>query len=308
MRPSLQALRPWTRLIRFLGKDGKVYTGEPQSPLSWPKAVASLKATAGDQDHLTAKIITGDVFSRSASSVTDTVVPVATLLSPLTHVPIFRCIGLNYARHAEETKMPIPKYPILFMKPSSALQHPFKPVVVPSIAENNQADFECELAVVIGKPCKNAKESEALDYVLGYTVGNDISTRKWQGNNLGSGQWCFSKSFDTFAPLGPCLVSPALIKDPNQLKIKTTVNGKVMQDSSTSDMIFNVPRLISFLSQSTTLMPGDVILTGTSEGVGFKRDPPVFLQHGDHVVCEIENIGELHSTIAYESKFHPDER
>ncbi|KAF9086405.1 hypothetical protein BGX23_008910 [Mortierella sp. AD031] len=298
--------RPWTRLIRFLGKDGEVYTGEPQSPLSWPKAVANLKSTAGDQEGqaLTAKVITGDIYSPSASSVTvtETVVPVAKLLSPLAHVPVFRCIGLNYAKHAEETKMPIPKNPILFMKPSMALQDPFKPVVIPRIAENNQADYECELAVVIGKPCKNVTETNALDYVLGYTVGNDISTRKWQGNNLGSGQWCFSKSFDTFAPLGPCLVSKELIKDPNQLRIKTRLNGKLMQDSSTSDMIFNVPRLIAFLSQSTTLMPGDVIMTGTPEGVGFKRDPPIYLQHGDHVVCEIETIGELHNTIAYESK------
>ncbi|KAF9158003.1 hypothetical protein BGX21_005151 [Mortierella sp. AD011] len=306
MRPSMQALRPWTQLIRFLGKDGKVYTGEPQFPLTWPKirTASDLKQPTGadfSNNNLTAKILSGDVFSLT-SSVTDTVVPVAQLLSPLPRVPIFRCIGLNYAKHAEETKMPIPKYPILFMKPPSSLQDPFKPVVVPSIAENNQADFECELAVVIGKPCKNVREDEALAYVLGYTVGNDISTRKWQGSNLGSGQWCFSKSFDTFAPLGPSLVSPELIKDPNQLRLKTTLNGKVMQDSTTADMIFNVPRLISFLSQSTTLMPGDVILTGTPEGVGFKRDPPVYLQHGDHVVCEIENIGELHNTIEYESK------
>ncbi|KAI1317757.1 hypothetical protein EDD11_007931 [Mortierella claussenii] len=288
----------------FLGKDGKVYTGEPQGPLAWPQL--NVASTKKDVNHsgsgLSAKIIKGDIFHPASTTVTDTIVPVAQLLAPLAHVPVFRCIGLNYAKHAEETKMPIPKYPILFMKPSSALQDPFKPVVIPAIAENNQADFECELAVVIGKPCKNVKESDALNYVLGYTVGNDISTRKWQGNNLGSGQWCFSKSFDTFAPLGPSLVSAELIKDPNQLRIKTTLNNKLMQDSSTSDMIFNVPRLISFLSQSTTLMPGDVILTGTPEGVGFKRDPPVFLQHGDHVVCEIENIGELHSPIVYESK------
>ncbi|KAF9124747.1 hypothetical protein BGW39_007929 [Mortierella sp. 14UC] len=306
MRPSSQALRPWTRLIRFLGKDGKVYTGEPQSALAWPKATASLNPNAGDQVNndtpLSAKLITGDIYSPSSTSVTDTIIPVAKLLSPLAYVPSFRCIGLNYAKHAEETKMPIPKNPILFMKPATALQDPFGPVVIPRIAENNQADYECELAVVIGKKCKDVKEEQALDYVLGYTIGNDISTRKWQGNNLGSGQWCFSKSFDTFAPLGPCLVSKDLIKDPNQLRIRTRLNGKVMQDSSTADMIFNVPRLIAFLSQSTTLMPGDVVLTGTPEGVGFKRDPPIYLQHGDHVVCEIETIGELHNTVAYESK------
>ncbi|KAF9430956.1 hypothetical protein BGZ76_000637 [Entomortierella beljakovae] len=298
MRPSMPSSHHWMRLIRFVGKDGKIYTGEPQFPLTWPniRKLTDLKKPSGAEfNNLAAKVISGNPFSES-SSVTDIAVPVAQLLSPLAKVNIFRCIGLNYAKHAAETKMPIPKYPILFMKPSNALQDPFKPVVIPTIAENNQADFECELAVVIGKPCKDVKEEDALDYVVGYTVGNDISTRKWQGNNLGSGQWCFSKSFDTFAPLGPALVSPTLIRDPNQLRVKTTLNGKVMQDSTTADMIFHVPRL------STTLMPGDVILTGTPEGVGFKRDPPVFLQHGDHVVCEIENIGELHNTIEYESK------
>ncbi|KAF9908550.1 hypothetical protein EC991_009695 [Linnemannia zychae] len=317
MRPSMQALvrkqdnrssGQDPRRRKFLGKDGKVYTGEPQSALLWPKATANLNPNAGEQVNsnnttppLSAKLITGDIYS-SSSSVTDTIVPVAKLLSPLAYVPSFRCIGLNYAKHAEETKMPIPKNPILFMKPATALQDPFGPVVIPKIAENNQADYECELAVVIGKKCKDVKEEHALDYVLGYTIGNDISTRKWQGNNLGSGQWCFSKSFDTFAPLGPCLVSKELIKDPNRLRIRTRLNNRVMQDSTTADMIFNVPRLIAFLSQSTTLMPGDVILTGTPEGVGFKRDPPIYLQHGDHVVCEIETIGELHNTVAYESR------
>ncbi|KAG0099644.1 hypothetical protein BGZ93_006629 [Podila epicladia] len=302
MRPSFQALRPWTRLIRFLGKDGKIHHGEPNGPLAWPKTGADLSANAGKLS-LSAKLVTGDIFSSTENKVTETVVEVDRLLSPLAYVPSFRCIGLNYAKHAAETNMPIPKYPILFMKPAGALQDPFRPVVVPAIAENKQADWESELAVVIGKKCKNVKEEEALQYVLGYTVGNDISTRKWQGSNLGSGQWCFSKSFDTFAPLGPSLVSPRLIPDPNKLRIQSRVNGVPMQDSSTADMIFNVPRLIAFLSQSTTLMPGDVILTGTPEGVGFKRDPPVYLQHGDHVVCEIEHIGELHNTIAYESQF-----
>ncbi|KAG0047334.1 hypothetical protein BGZ83_007585 [Gryganskiella cystojenkinii] len=321
MRPSASSLRSWTRLIRFLGKDGKIYHGEPQGPLTWPHPTRSGPGSGSSVEsskELTAKVIVNtsskdnnnnaattslDIFSPSSSwTTTEKIVPVQKLLSPLSHVPTFRCIGLNYAKHAEETKMPIPKFPILFMKPSQALQDPFKEVVIPSIAENSQADFENELAVVIGKRCKNVKESEALDYVLGYTVGNDISTRKWQGSTLGSGQWCFSKSFDTFAPLGPCIVSPEVIPNPNNLRIRTTLNGKQMQDSNTSDMIFSVPRLISFLSQSTTLMPGDVLMTGTPQGVGFKREPPVFLQHGDHVVCEIEHIGELHSPIVYESK------
>ncbi|KAG0337087.1 hypothetical protein BG004_007793 [Podila humilis] len=295
----------------FIGKDGKIHHGEPLGPLSWPGRLGTYKSdkdqnnnnkVGGDGAGLSARVITGDIFSPSSTQVTETVVEVDQLLSPLSHVPVFRCIGLNYEKHAIETKMPIPKYPILFMKPSTALQHPFKPVVIPAIAENNQADWESELAVVIGKDCKNVKEEDALDYVLGYTVANDISTRKLQGVNLGSGQWCFSKSFDTFAPLGPCLVSPELIPNPNKLRIQSRVNGDLMQDSNTSDMIFNVRQLIAFLSQGTTLRPGDVILTGTPEGVGFKREPPIFLQHGDQVVCSIEEIGELHNTVAYETK------
>ncbi|KAF9400564.1 hypothetical protein BGZ94_005431, partial [Podila epigama] len=285
----------------FLGKDGKIHHGEPVGPLEWPK-ISAKGLTSTSSPPLQAKLITGDIYSRTENKVTDTVVQVDRLLSPLAYVPSFRCIGLNYAKHAAETNMPIPKYPILFMKPATALQHPFHPVVIPTIAENNQADWESELAVVIGKECKNVSEKDALQYVLGYTVGNDISTRKWQGQNLGSGQWCFSKSFDTFAPLGPSLVSPEIIPDPNKLRIQSRVNGKLMQDSNTADMIFDVPHLIAFLSQSTTLMPGDIILTGTPEGVGFKRDPPIFLQHGDHVVCSIEHIGELHNTIEHESK------
>jgi hypothetical protein len=169
---------------RFLGQDGKVYHGEPQGALSWPHLTARSagtghlpsKSDAGKE--LTAKVIVNakgtsatssalDIFSPESWTVTDQVIPVARLLSPLSHVPTFRCIGLNYAKHAEETKMPIPKFPILFMKPSMALQDPFAEVVIPSIAENSQADFENELAVVIGKRCKNVKEEDALNHVLG---------------------------------------------------------------------------------------------------------------------------------------------
>jgi len=142
-------------------------------------------------------------------------------------------------------------------------------VVIPPVARVNgeEVDYEAELAVIIGKPCKDVSKERALDYVLGYTCANDISARKWQGPKLGSGQWCFSKGFDTFCPLGPVLVSPKLIPNPNALAISLDLNGKTMQNSSTKDMIFDVRSLISFLSQGTTLMPGTVILTGTPEGM-----------------------------------------
>lgn len=189
------------------------------------------------------------------------------MLSPLEPTHII-CIGLNYKKHAAETGAEPPKNPIVFTKNLGAAQNPFDPVVIPPVAQQNgeEVDFEAELAVVIGKACKDVTKEQALDYVLGYTCANDISARKWQNAKLGGGQWCFSKSFDTFAPLGPVLASPKIIPNPNALSISLELNGKVMQNSNTGDMVFDVRTLISFLSQGTTLMPGTVILTGTPEG------------------------------------------
>jgi 2-keto-4-pentenoate hydratase/2-oxohepta-3-ene-1,7-dioic acid hydratase in catechol pathway len=153
-------------------------------------------------------------------------------------------------------------------------------------------DYECELAVVIGKTARNVKRENALDYVLGYTCANDVSARDWQ-MKWGGGQWCRGKTFDTFAPMGPCLVLKDEIPDPNTLRIKTILNGDVMQDWNTDDMIFDVPTLIEFLSGDTTLLPGTVILTGTPHGIGAARKPPVFLRAGDTVSIEIEKIGTL---------------
>ena len=160
-------------------------------------------------------------------------------------------------------------------------------------------DYECELAVVIEKSAKNVERHQAFDYVLGYTCANDVSARRWQKEGGGK-QWCRGKSFDTFCPLGPCLVTPDEIPDPNTLKIKTMLNDKIMQDSTTADMIFDVPALISFLSEGTTLLPGTVILTGTPQGVGFARNPPVFLKKGDKVTIEIEGIGALVNSVSEE--------
>lgn len=243
----------------------------------------------GEQmDDRSAKLIEGDIFD--TYHVTDQVVRIEKLLAPVVPKTIL-CIGLNYRQHAEETGAKIPEHPVLFIKAANALNHPGDPIVIPKVAPG-QVDYECELAVVIGKTAKYVDRSDALDYVLGYTCANDVSARRWQKEGGGK-QWCRGKSFDTFCPLGPCLVTPDEIPNPNNLNIKTTLNGRVMQDSTTADMIFDVSALISFLSQGTTLLPGTVILTGTPPGVGFARNPPIFLADGDQVIIEIEQIGSL---------------
>ncbi len=210
------------------------------------------------------------------------------------------CIGLNYRKHADEGGAPYPEHPVVFMKMPSAVQNPGDPILLPTVCRSSQVDYECELAVVIGKPCKNASRRTALDFVLGYTCANDVSARDWQ-RKWGGGQWCRAKTFDTFCPLGPCLVTADEITDPNQLNLKTILNGKVMQDWNTNDMIFDVPTLIEFLSGSSMLEPGTVILTGTPHGVGFARKPPIFLKDGDLCTIEIEKIGALTNPVKDEA-------
>ncbi|MEZ6059987.1 MAG: fumarylacetoacetate hydrolase family protein [Planctomycetaceae bacterium] len=212
-------------------------------------------------------------------------------LAPIQPVDIL-CIGLNYRRHAQEGGAAIPENPVLFMKTSTAAQNPGDPIVLPRKLNSDKVDYECELAVVIGRTCYNVSKDDALNYVLGYTCANDVSARDWQRNG-GGGQWCRGKTFATFCPLGPCLVTADEIPDPNSLSIRTVLNGDVVQDWNTDDMIFDVPTIIEFLSASTVLAPGTVILTGTPHGVGMARNPPVFLKHGDTVSVEIEKIGML---------------
>ncbi|MBX7211359.1 MAG: fumarylacetoacetate hydrolase family protein [Verrucomicrobiaceae bacterium] len=245
----------------------------------------------------TARRIDGDILG--SFRVTEEVVKPGKLLAPLQPVAIF-CIGLNYRKHAEESNAAIPQYPVLFMKSPGAVQNPGDDIVLPRHLQSDEVDYECELAVVIGKACKNVSKADALDYVLGYTCANDVSARDWQIKRGGS-QWCRGKTFDTFAPLGPCLVLKDEIPDPNTLRIQTILNGKTMQDSNTNDMIFDVPTLIEFLSGSTTLLPGTVILTGTPQGVGAAMKPPVFLQPGDTVTIEIEKIGALTNPVVAEA-------
>ncbi len=240
--------------------------------------------------------IVGDIFGTFHDS--GEKLDVAKLLTPIAARAVL-CIGLNYRKHAEEGGLKIPEHPVLFMKMPSSLQHPGDPILLPRRLPSNQVDYECELAVVIGKPCKNISRGEALDYVLGYTCANDVSARDWQ-IQWGGSQWCRGKTFDTFCPLGPCLVTTDEIANPNELGIKTILNGEVMQQGNTDDMIFDVPTLIEFLSGSTLLEPGTVILTGTPHGVGFARQPAVFLQPGDSVTVEIERIGALTNPVAEE--------
>ncbi len=222
---------------------------------------------------------------------------IARLLAPLDPVNIF-CIGLNYRAHAAETGAPIPEQPVIFMKPTSALAHPGEPILLPaSCRRGPEVDYEAELAVIIGQRCRNVPPERALDQVLGYTCANDVSARRWQKRG-GGGQWVRGKSFDRFCPLGPVLVTADELPDPQRLSIECRLNDRLMQAGNSADMIFPVAELISRLSQDTTLLPGTLILTGTPPGVGFARQPPVFLAAGDRVEVRIEGIGRLENPVA----------
>ena len=232
-------------------------------------------------------------------AVTDETADIRKVLAPIMP-PAILCIGLNYRKHAEETGAKFPQYPVLFTKGINTVQNPGDPIEIPTHLPSDEVDYECELAVVIGKTCKNVSRANALDYVLGYTCANDVTARDWQKQKGGS-QWCRGKTFDTFCPLGPCLVTKDEIPNPNALRLRTLVNGEVMQDSNTADMIFGVPTLIEFLSGSNTLLPGTVIMTGTPSGVGMARQPPRFLREGDEVTIEIEGIGQLTNPVRREA-------
>lgn len=245
-----------------------------------------------------ASLLEGDLFAAAGLRDTGTAVTVDKLLTPVEPRDIL-CVGLNYKEHAAESGAEPPAHPVLFLKNSGAVQNPGDPIVLPRRLRSDEVDYECELAVVIGKRCHNVQRDQALDHVLGYTCANDVSARDWQRNG-GGGQWCRGKTFATFCPLGPTLVTTDEIPNPNQLGIRTVLNGETMQDWNTHDMIFDVPTLIEFLSASMILNPGTVILTGTPHGVGFARTPPVFLKPGDSVTVEIDGIGQLTNPVVEE--------
>ncbi len=214
--------------------------------------------------------------------------------SPIARPSKIVCIGLNYADHAKETGAAIPQEPIVFFKATSALCGPNDDVIIPRNAE--KLDWEVELAVIIGKKASYVSEEEALDYVAGYALHNDYSERAFQLER--GGQWVKGKSNDTFAPVGPFLATPDELEDINNLRLWLTVNGETMQDGTTANLIFKIPFLISYLSQFMTLLPGDMITTGTPAGVGLGMNPQVYLKAGDVVELGIDGLGSSKQTVS----------
>ena len=206
---------------------------------------------------------------------------------PLSRPSKIVCVGLNYAQHAAESGMDIPNEPVLFFKASSAIVGPYDPVIIPK--NSSKTDWEVELAIVIGKKASYVSEEDALDYVAGYMLHNDVSEREFQLER--SGQWVKGKSCDSFAPIGPFIATCDEIEDPNNLKLWLKLNGETMQNSSTSDFIFNVEQVVSYISQFMSLLPGDIISTGTPFGVGLGLNPPKYLKEGDVMELGIENLG-----------------
>jgi 2-keto-4-pentenoate hydratase/2-oxohepta-3-ene-1,7-dioic acid hydratase in catechol pathway len=257
------------RIIRYQDPSGKIHFASQQG-----------------ESHLR---IEGHPFD--GFRVTGEAAQIRRVLAPVVPAMIW-CIGQNYRRHADEVGMGVTEYPVVFAKGPNTVQDPNQPIRIPESAKSTQVDYEGELVAVIGKKCKDVSRERALDYVAGYTCGNDVSARDWQ-LKMGGSQWCRGKSFDTFAPIGPCLATPDSIGDPGKLHIQTVVNGKTMQDANTRDMIHDVPALIAFLSQSTTLLPGTLIFTGTPSGVGMAQNPPLWIKDGDEVSVTIEGIGTL---------------
>ncbi len=205
----------------------------------------------------------------------------------LSHVPNFFCIGLNYAKHAAETGLRIPREPIIFSKASSALSGAFDPIVIPKDSE--KTDWEVELGVLIGREAYQISEDEVDDVIAGYFTVNDVSERHFQTER--SGQWIKGKSCPGFGPIGPWLITKDEIPDPQNLDLSLKINGEIMQSSNTSDMIFSVKRIISYMSGFMRLQVGDIIATGTPEGVGMSREPARFLQDGEHIEATVEGLG-----------------
>jgi 2-keto-4-pentenoate hydratase/2-oxohepta-3-ene-1,7-dioic acid hydratase in catechol pathway len=216
------------------------------------------------------------------------------LLPPVPDPPKIVCLGLNYADHAKEGGVPIPKDPVLFSKYATALIADGDPIVLPPVS--NEVDYEAELVIVVGKRGRHLRADQAADYVAGYTIGHDVSARDWQLKKDGK-QWMVGKTFDTFAPTGPVLVTADELPDPHNLGIRLRLNGKTMQDSNTNQMVFQVGAILAYLSEVFTLQPGDLVFTGTPPGVGFARKPPVYLKPGDVVEVEIDALGVLRNPV-----------
>jgi 2-keto-4-pentenoate hydratase/2-oxohepta-3-ene-1,7-dioic acid hydratase in catechol pathway len=218
------------------------------------------------------------------------------LLAPIPRPPKIICIGLNYRDHAAESNMAIPETPTVFSKYPTSVIGPGQPIVLPK--NSTKPDYEAEFAVVIGKGGRHIDEANWREHVFGYTIVNDVSARDYQ---MATSQWMIGKTFDTFCPMGPAIVTVDEIADPHNLPISLSIGGEILQDSNTSNLIFSVPKIVAYLSSVFTLEPGDVIATGTPAGVGFARKPPRFLREGDEVRVKIEGIGELVNPVIAET-------
>ncbi|KAL1966636.1 hypothetical protein VTN77DRAFT_4047 [Rasamsonia byssochlamydoides] len=270
-------MSPWSRLIRFISEEGKTSYGEPDI-----ENIEQLESWLQDGSLYAHELLGNDPFSLAAGSRRLRVKQLLAVLTP-DDVPIVRCVGLNYIKHIQEGGRTPPPYPSIFIKASTCIAGFDEDIPIPKLAQDS-LDYEGELAIIIGKTGKNIPQEHALEYIAGYCSSNDISCRKWQRDPAYAGavpQWCFSKGFDKFAPIGPVIVSPKLVGAADTLHLQTYVNGALRQDSSTSDMLFNVRDIVSFASQGTTLQKGTVIMTGTPSGVAMGMKPaPAYLKDG----------------------------
>ncbi|KAI0839459.1 hypothetical protein F5Y06DRAFT_303182 [Hypoxylon sp. FL0890] len=279
----MSANPPFRHLIRFLDESLTEHYGDVGDN--------DLDNIIGSQ----VEVLRGEVFDLER---TGEKAVVRELLPPITSTPIFICIGLNYRDHAKEAELEIPPNPVVFTKPSDALAGPYSEILVPS--EANMMDYEAELCVIISKTGKNIPEDEALSYVFGFTAGNDLSSRYWQRAPRSGGQYCFAKSFDGFAPLGPTVLHPSLFT--GALRIQTRVNGEARQNATTDEMIFTIKQIIAHVSKGTTLRQGTVIMTGTPAGIAGKMPGQPWLKHGDVIEVEISQIGSLKNKLIFETE------
>jgi len=288
----------WQRLIRFEDDTGAVSFGEPVIETG-----DELQALFGKGELLAEELKGTGPFDLTTRGSKRPVKRILGLFTP-EDVPIVKCIGLNYIKHIQEGGRTPPPYPSVFIKARTSVASYDEDVPVPKLAQKDQCDYEGELSIVIGKTGKNIKKEEALDYVAGYVSSNDVSSRTWQRDPAYAGgvpQWCFSKGFDKYAPLGPMMTSPKIVGDASNLRIQTHVNGESRQDSNTSDLLFPVKEIVSFISQGTTLEKGTVIMTGTPSGVAFGMKPhPVWLKDGDVVEVSIEQLGSTKNKMVFE--------
>jgi len=274
--------RPWALAEALIPSDVRSFIARGEPALAQARSAVDFALARGEQPR-------GPAEARLLYRL-DEVAVHAPILNPEKII----AVGLNYLDHARESGMEPPKRPLFFSKYPSSIVGPRSPVVLPPSDVTSKVDYEVELAVVIGRAAKNVTVDEAMDYVYGYTILNDVSARDLQFED---GQWVKGKALDTFAPLGPWIVTKDEIPDPHGLRLVLALNGEVMQDSNTSNLIFNIPTLISYFSRLFTLKPGDIISTGTPPGVGQSRVPPRFLKPGDTMVAEIEGIGALETPV-----------